>query len=171
VETGEGEIAAGRNFAYHGSGQKLVVFESVNIQGLLVHVFPSSFMWQDTGNLYGASSSTQPPYYQQPQGAPLQFYAPQPPVGDPNSFYPSTRPNLDGNVGAQGSIIQDRTAGFGGNIQSAPGGWWTAFGTGGFEGEPPLLEGAQLSSSPSSIRLIRNAKSWALISPTFAPNR
>jgi hypothetical protein len=29
---------------------------------------------------------------------------------------------------------------FGGNIQPA-GGWLSAFGTGGFEGEPPLLEG------------------------------
>ena len=28
--------------------------------------------------------------------------------------------------------------GVGGSIQS--GGWWTAFGTGGFDGEPPLLE-------------------------------
>jgi hypothetical protein len=32
---------------------------------------------------------------------------------------------------------------FSGNIQAQQGGgpWWTAFGTGGFEGEPPLLEG------------------------------
>jgi hypothetical protein len=45
-------------------------------------------------------------------------------------------------MGAQGSMIQDRTANFGGNIQTPAGGWWTAFGTGGFEGEPPLLEGA-----------------------------
>lgn len=29
-----------------------------------------------------------------------------------------------------------------GNMAQVPsGGWWTAFGTGGFEGEPPLLEG------------------------------
>jgi hypothetical protein len=45
-------------------------------------------------------------------------------------------------MGAQGSMIQDRTPNFGGNIQTPAGGWWTAFGTGGFEGEPPLLEGA-----------------------------
>jgi hypothetical protein len=35
--------------------------------------------------------------------------------------------------------------GYGGNIQTV-GGWWTAFGTGGFEGEPPLLEGRNLYS-------------------------
>ncbi|TFK25700.1 Yip1-domain-containing protein [Coprinopsis marcescibilis] len=37
----------------------------------------------------------------------------------------------------QGSI--NASPSFGGSIQSQ-GGWWTAFGTGGFEGEPPLLE-------------------------------
>ena len=38
---------------------------------------------------------------------------------------------------------QGMPPGYGGNIQSS-GGWWTAFGTGGLEGEPPLLEGASL---------------------------
>lgn len=35
---------------------------------------------------------------------------------------------------------------FSGNIQPqlGRGPWWTAFGTGGFEGEPPLLEGTLL---------------------------
>ena len=41
-------------------------------------------------------------------------------------------------MGAQGSIQQG--GGYTGNLQPV-GGWWTAFGTGGFEGEPPLLEG------------------------------
>ncbi|KAF7376209.1 Yip1 domain family protein [Mycena sanguinolenta] len=115
-------------------------------------------MWQDSGNHYGASSSQQPPYYAQPQGAPLQFYSPQPPVGDPNAFYPGTRQNLDGNMGAQGSIVQDRASGFGGNIQTT-GGWWTAFGTGGFEGEPPLLE--ELGINFSHIR----SKSLTVLNP------
>ncbi|KAJ6499232.1 Yip1-domain-containing protein [Mycena sanguinolenta] len=115
-------------------------------------------MWQDSGNPYGASSSQQPQYYAQPQGAPLQFYAPQPPVGDPNAFYPGTRQNLDGNMGAQGSIVQDRASGFGGNIQTT-GGWWTAFGTGGFEGEPPLLE--ELGINFSHIR----SKSLTVLNP------
>lgn len=96
-------------------------------------------MWQDNNNPYGASSSHSSYYAQnQPSAAsntPLQFY------GDQNSFYPGSRPSLEGNVGAQGSMATPGgAAGYGGTIQSA-GGWWTAFGTGGFEGEPPLLEG------------------------------
>ncbi len=46
-------------------------------------------------------------------------------------------------MGAQGTVPQAPSGpGFGGNIQ-VQGPWWTAFGTGGFEGEPPLLEGAK----------------------------
>jgi hypothetical protein len=92
-------------------------------------------MWQDNSNMYGSSSS-QGPYYPQPdvQNVPLQFY-------DQSAFYPGSRSSLEGNVGPQGSIAQQGVSSvYGGNIQSA-GGWWTAFGTGGFEGEPPLLEG------------------------------
>ncbi len=98
-------------------------------------------MWQDNNAAYGAGSS-QSQYYSQhatvaPQpGVPLQFYAPSP-VG--SNFYTSSRSSLEGHMGAQGSIQQG--GGYTGNIQPA-GGWWTAFGTGGFEGEPPLLEGA-----------------------------
>lgn len=95
-------------------------------------------MWQDIDNSY-SSSSTQNAYYpQQNQATPLQFYSPG--AADP-AFYPGSRPSLDGNMApvAQGNIAQGGTT-YGGNIQPA-GGWWTAFGTGGFEGEPPLLEG------------------------------
>jgi len=42
-------------------------------------------------------------------------------------------------MGAQGSMAGGASPGFGGNIQQV-GPWWTAFGTGGLEGEPPLLE-------------------------------
>lgn len=97
-------------------------------------------MWQDNNAAYGASSSQNQYYPQQPvapqPGVPLQFYAPSP-VG--STFYSGSRSSLEGHVGAQGSI-QQGGAGYGGNIQPV-GGWWTAFGTGGFEGEPPLLEG------------------------------
>jgi hypothetical protein len=94
-------------------------------------------MWQDSA-AYGASSSSssQNNYYghgNQPN-MPLQFY-------DQSSFYPGSRSSLEGNVAAQGSIVQPGPAGYTGSIHPA-GGWWTAFGTGGFEGEPPLLEGA-----------------------------
>ncbi|EMD37360.1 hypothetical protein CERSUDRAFT_94373 [Gelatoporia subvermispora B] len=116
-------------------------------------------MWQDNNNVYGASSS-QNQYYAQgrapQQGVPLQFYAPSP-VG--STFYPGARSSLDGNVGAQGSIAQQGAPPtYGGNIQPS-GGWWTAFGTGGFEGEPPLLE--ELGINFSHIR----AKSLAVLNP------
>jgi hypothetical protein len=39
-----------------------------------------------------------------------------------------------GGVGVGGGVA------YGGNIQQV-GPWWTAFGTGGLDGEPPLLEG------------------------------
>ncbi|RXW25626.1 hypothetical protein EST38_g261 [Candolleomyces aberdarensis] len=92
-------------------------------------------MWQDSTNAYGASSSSQPTYYQQPAAEPLQFYGG---AVDPNAYmYPGSRPSLDGHVPPQGSISDSPS--FGGSIQSQ-GGWWTAFGTGGIEGEPPLLQ-------------------------------
>jgi hypothetical protein len=50
---------------------------------------------------------------------------------------------------------------FSGNIQAQQGGgpWWTAFGTGGFEGEPPLLE--ELGINFSHIQ----AKSMTVLNP------
>ena len=66
-------------------------------------------------------------YYPQPDN--LQFY----------QDYPGSRPSLDGALATQQHIPQTPHT-YAGNIQSV-GGWWTAFGTGGFEGEPPLLEG------------------------------
>lgn len=93
-------------------------------------------MWQDNNN-YPQNQ------YQQPQ-VPLQFYVP---TQDPNSFYPSSRSSLEGNVvqAPQGSISSQ--GGYGGNIQPATG-LLSAFGSGGFEGEPPLLEG-----EPSNTQL------------------
>lgn len=115
-------------------------------------------MWQDN-NPYG-STHQQGQYYAQPAaaqpGVPLQFYAPSP-VG--TTFYPGSRSSLEGNVGAQGSMAQQGAVPtYGGNIQSA-GGWWTAFGTGGLEGEPPLLE--ELGINFSHIR----AKSLTVLHP------
>lgn len=45
--------------------------------------------------------------------------------------------------------------GYSGNMAIPSGGWWTAFGTGGFEGEPPLLEGMFLTL-PLCGNLMRN---------------
>ncbi|KAH9839542.1 Yip1-domain-containing protein [Rhodofomes roseus] len=115
-------------------------------------------MWQDSNNAYGASSSQNQYYAGAPpvQGVPLQFYAPSPVS---STFYSGSRPSLDGNVGAQGTInSQGMASGYGGNIQPA-GGWWTAFGTGGFEGEPPLLE--ELGFNFAHIR----AKTLTVLNP------
>ncbi|KAJ8521972.1 hypothetical protein ONZ45_g1335 [Pleurotus djamor] len=115
-------------------------------------------MWQD--NSYGASSS-QTGFYNQPAppqpNTPLQFYSPG---VDPNGFYPGSRPSLDGHaIGAQGTIQQQGAPpGYSGNIQPT-GGWLSAFGTGGFEGEPPLLE--ELGINFSHIRV----KSMTVLNP------
>jgi hypothetical protein len=102
-------------------------------------------MWQDQQPSY-ASSSAQPSFYGAPQGQPLQFYSPDPAAAAASGggFY-AARPSMDsqhpGPV-AQGSINTGGGAtGYGGSI-AVQGGWLSAFGTGGFEGEPPLLEGA-----------------------------
>ncbi|KAK7053325.1 Protein yipf5 [Paramarasmius palmivorus] len=110
-------------------------------------------MWQE--NSY--NPAPQNSYYAgQPQGAPLQFYSPSP-AGSDSNFYPGSRPSLDGNLAAaQGNIAASGS--YGGNIQPQ-GGWWTAFGTGGFEGEPPLLE--ELGINFSHIR----AKSMTVLNP------
>lgn len=103
-------------------------------------------MWQDSS--YGGGGGA---YYAAPSAPPaqasnLQFYSPA--DANANSFYPGSRPSLDGNMAPQGSMSSSATApGFGGNIQ-VQGPWWTAFGTGGFEGEPPLLEGAHTALPP-----------------------
>jgi len=115
-------------------------------------------MWQDSNNYYGASSSHSP-YYppaNAQQNVPLQFYAAG---SDQGQFYPGSRSSLEGNMGTSGSVAPGGVAqAYGGNIQQA-GGWWTAFGTGGFEGEPPLLE--ELGINFSHIR----AKSMTVLNP------
>ncbi|KAL5485455.1 hypothetical protein ACEPAI_8097 [Sanghuangporus weigelae] len=95
-------------------------------------------MWQDAQNPYAQAS--QSPYYQPqahaPTQQPLQFYSPSPGPSE-GGYYASSRPSLEGNMGSMG--VNAAASGFGGNIQPV-GPWWTAFGTGGLEGEPPLLE-------------------------------
>ncbi|KAH8921985.1 Yip1-domain-containing protein [Atractiella rhizophila] len=92
-------------------------------------------------------------YAQQPQ---FQSYSQQ----DPNlQFYSSTpnenhgyyRQNLEGNVGSGGSRV--------GGQMVAQGGFWSAFGTGGFEGEDSLME--ELGINFSHIR----DKSMTVLNP------
>lgn len=95
-------------------------------------------MWQDSNNHYATSSNYYPAH--QNQNVPLQFYAAG---ADQGQFYPGSRSSLEGNMGTSASIPSAGVAqAYGGSIQQ-PSGWWTAFGTGGFEGEPPLLEGTR----------------------------
>ncbi|KAF6761203.1 Yip1 domain family protein [Ephemerocybe angulata] len=103
-------------------------------------------MWQDSTSAYGASTSSasQPSYYQAAPVEPLQFYG----GGvDSNGAAAYAYP---GSISASGA--------YGGNIQSQAG-WWTAFGTGGIEGEPPLLE--ELGINFSHIR----AKTLTVLNP------
>ena len=106
-------------------------------------------MWQDASNPYSAPSSHNTYYGQQAQ-TPLQFYAPE-----ANTFYGNSRPSLDGQASTQGSITQQPLPpGYSGSIQPS-GGWWTAFGTGGLEGEPPLLEGMHVSHAyPLKVNIL-----------------
>ncbi|CAE6378481.1 unnamed protein product [Rhizoctonia solani] len=92
-------------------------------------------------------------YAQQPD---LQFYSGSPGVDPSAAFYPGARPSLEGNVVA--GVGPGGGPNFGGSIQPA-GGWLSAFGTGGFEGEPPLLE--ELGVNLSHVR----AKSLAVLNP------
>ncbi|KAL0956540.1 hypothetical protein HGRIS_002681 [Hohenbuehelia grisea] len=113
-------------------------------------------MWQDSSSAYGPSSSQQNYYgHQQQPDAPLQFYSPN---AAADGFYPGSRPSLEGNV-TQGNISQTGGApGYAGSIQPQ-GSWLSAFGTGGFEGEPPLLE--ELGINFYHIR----AKSLTVLNP------
>jgi hypothetical protein len=63
-------------------------------------------------------------------------------------YYSGGRSSLEGNVGgggsssyATGNMSMSGGARLGG-MMSGEGRWWEAFGTGGFEGEPSLMEGA-----------------------------
>ncbi|TDL24304.1 Yip1-domain-containing protein [Rickenella mellea] len=122
-------------------------------------------MWQDTSTSY-----TSNPYYGQPQAGgssqggaqPLQFYTPSPGPSD-STFFPGQRSSLDGSMhphGSMGTHGASGAGGFGGNIQALPGPWWTAFGTGGFEGEPPLLN-VELGVNFAHIR----AKTFTVLNP------
>jgi len=116
-------------------------------------------MWQDNSHTYGPSSSGQSKYFQsaaQPQSTPLQFY--HAPPSDQNGFYPGARSSLEGTSSVQGSISTHPVSGYGGNIQPSTG-WLSAFGTGAFEGEQPLLE--ELGINFPHIR----AKSLTVLNP------
>lgn len=98
----------------------------------------------------------------QPYGSePLAFFGSNPSGSSTSPYYPASRTSLEGNVGggpssyASGSMGSMGNMGNMGNMGSmgsmsgarlggmmaSEGRWWEAFGTGGFEGEPSLMEG------------------------------
>lgn len=66
---------------------------------------------------------------------PLQFFGAQ---SSSAPYYPGSRSSLEGNMGSLGSGPAQGS--MSGRI-NADGRWWEAFGTGGFDGEPSLMEG------------------------------
>ena len=66
---------------------------------------------------------------------PLQFFGGQ---SSSAPYYSGSRSSLEGNMGSMGS--GQAQGSMSGRI-SAEGRWWEAFGTGGFDGEPSLMEG------------------------------
>ena len=99
----------------------------------------------------------QQPYGSQPYGQsqaePLAFFGGGGGGGGASSsattspYYPGSRASLEGNMGAGPSSGAGYASGNMnmngriGGMMSGEGRWWEAFGTGGFEGEPSLMEG------------------------------
>jgi len=104
------------------------------------------------GNQYEPAS-----YHPHPQGQAQSHYDGSTPLQFYSGEYVG-RTSLDGHVTAGGVGGGQGGFGVGGTIQ-AQGRWWSAFGTGGFEGEPPLLE--ELGINFSHIR----AKSMTVLNP------
>lgn len=121
-----GSCSQGRTIAERGEREQKVTHVSQR--------FTMSTLFDNSYNPGFQQQQQQQGYYQQPPETPLQFYQ-----GDASYGYSGARPSLEGNV-VTGNGMSSVTPGFGGNMQSV-GPWWTAFGTGGFEGEPPLMEG------------------------------
>lgn len=70
----------------------------------------------------------------------LQFYA-----GQPYDARPQSTPYAP--IGSMGSMSGNMNMASG-NILSGSGRWWEAFGTGGLDGEPSLMEGASTHLAP-----------------------
>jgi len=87
-------------------------------------------------------------YQSQPYGTqqsePLAFFGGQA-SSSASPYYPGSRSTLEGNMGAgpstAGAYASGNMNGGIGGMMSSEGRWWEAFGTGGFEGEPSLMEG------------------------------
>jgi len=100
-------------------------------------------------HLFPQQSYQSQPYGQQSE--PLAFFGGATASSSASPYYPGSRSSLEGNMGAgpstaAGYASGNMNGGIGG-MMSSEGRWWEAFGTGGFEGEPSLMEGELLYTS------------------------
>lgn len=86
-------------------------------------------------------NNAQAPYVAGPNSAsqPLQFFGGQPSSGPGYSAYDASG-GMSG-AGAYGSSSASGNMNMQSRMTLSEGRWWEAFGTGGFEGEPGLMEG------------------------------
>jgi hypothetical protein len=93
------------------------------------------------------------PYGQQSE--PLAFFGGPSSASSASPYYPGSRSSLEGNMGAgpssAGAYASGNMNGGIGGMMSSEGRWWEAFGTGGFEGEPSLMEGRSSCRASSCI--------------------
>ncbi|CED84063.1 Rab GTPase interacting factor, Golgi membrane protein [Phaffia rhodozyma] len=107
------------------------------------------------------------PYGQQAQPDPLAFYSSQSiPAGSDSTGYMGYGSGVAGNMGGGIEAISGRmdSGPMGMQRMSGEGRWWEAFGTCGFEGEPPLME--ELGINPSHIL----TKSLTVLNPLSKPD-
>ncbi|KAJ9101949.1 hypothetical protein QFC19_005031 [Naganishia cerealis] len=103
--------------------------------------------------------NAQSPYAAGPNGAaqPLQFFGGQTSSGPGYSAYDAS--GGMGSAGAYGSASASGNMNMQSRIPLSEGKWWEAFGTGGFENEPGLME--EIGVNPSHIL----AKSLTVLNP------
>jgi len=112
-----------------------------------VHTAATSQL-SDSNAMSGFQQNYQNQGYQ-PQ-EPLAFFGSGPSSTANSPYYAGSRSSLEGNMGAgqygaSGSMSGARL----GSMMVGEGRWWEAFGTGGYEGEPSLMEGECGSYAPS----------------------
>lgn len=73
---------------------------------------------------------------------PLAFFGSTSAPSSSNSpYYPGSRSSLEGHMGSSSASYPSGSMGRSPGFISSEGKWWEAFGTGGFDGEPSLMEG------------------------------
>ena len=76
-------------------------------------------------------------------------------------YYAASRPSLEGSMGGGGFATGNMNTGNRLGVMTGEGRWWEAFGTGGFEGEPSLMEGGFAARLIHKARLLVRGSSRA----------